>query len=340
MQHLAGDLHCRRSAAEAPGSVPVLAPQHQPEEARGGAVFASRSQDDNGEDAEALRAARGEDCNVLQLGFPRSFPSYCLDFNVFSFFLSLQTPTIAGVRPATAADVPAVTKLLNAYLKRFPLHPGFTEEEVHHWLLPREGVIDSYVVDTAHALAAPAGGDLLLDDEDEEAAAAASSKKKGGKGGKKGGAAASAPAAEAPSATAAASSSSSAAPAVHPVSGSTVTDFISFYHLPSTIIGHEKHKVLSAVYSYYNVPGAALVEGSSASAGSAHGHSLETLFTQAMILGKQKGVDVFNALDLMDNTPELMKELKFAPGDGKLNYYLYNWKCPDCTPRDIGLVLL
>lgn len=35
--------------------------------------------------------------------------------------------------------------------------------------------------------------------------------------------------------------------------GGVVTDFCSFYHLPSTIIGHEKHNLLKAAYSYYNV---------------------------------------------------------------------------------------
>lgn len=33
----------------------------------------------------------------------------------------------------------------------------------------------------------------------------------------------------------------------------TITDFCSFYHLPSSIIGHQKHKTLFAAYSYYNV---------------------------------------------------------------------------------------
>jgi glycylpeptide N-tetradecanoyltransferase len=35
-----------------------------------------------------------------------------------------------------------------------------------------------------------------------------------------------------------------------------ITDFISFYTLPSTILRHEKHKLLKVAYSYYNVPGA------------------------------------------------------------------------------------
>ena len=41
----------------------------------------------------------------------------------------------------------------------------------------------------------------------------------------------------------------------------------------------------------------------------------------------QLGYDVFNALDLMENQ-SFLKELKFGMGDGNLNYYLYNFKCP------------
>ena len=32
-----------------------------------------------------------------------------------------------------------------------------------------------------------------------------------------------------------------------------VTDMCSFYHLPSTVIGNDKHRTLFAAYSYYNV---------------------------------------------------------------------------------------
>ena len=35
-----------------------------------------------------------------------------------------------------------------------------------------------------------------------------------------------------------------------------VTDFISFYSLPSTIIGNTKYQLLKAAYSFYNVAGA------------------------------------------------------------------------------------
>ena len=46
----------------------------------------------------------------------------------------------------------------------------------------------------------------------------------------------------------------------------------------------------------------------------------------------QQGFDVFNALDLMENK-EFLDKLKFGIGDGNLQYYLYNWRCPDMKPN-------
>jgi len=53
------------------------------------------------------------------------------------------------------------------------------------------------------------------------------------------------------------------------------------------------------------------------------------------VLPLQKGFDVFNALDLMENKTFLEK-LKFGIGDGNLQYYLYNWKCPSMAPEKVG----
>ena len=58
-----------------------------------------------------------------------------------------------------------------------------------------------------------------------------------------------------------------------------------------------------------------------------------------MILAKSRKCDVFNALDIMDNQTFLSK-LKFGIGDGHLQYYLYNWKCPQMQPNKVGIVLL
>lgn len=49
----------------------------------------------------------------------------------------------------------------------------------------------------------------------------------------------------------------------------------------------------------------------------------------------QNGFDVFNALDLMENKVFLEK-LKFGIGDGNLQYYLYNWKCPNMKPEQVS----
>lgn len=52
----------------------------------------------------------------------------------------------------------------------------------------------------------------------------------------------------------------------------------------------------------------------------------------------QKGFDVFNALDLMENKTFLEK-LKFGIGDGNLQYYLYNWKCPIMGADKVSLLI-
>lgn len=93
-----------------------------------------------------------------------------------------------GLRKMTEADLPKAWKMTEEYLKKFKVAPTFTSlEEFGHWLLPRDGVINSYVVE---------------DPESKE-----------------------------------------------------LTDMVSFYTLPSTIVNHPVHKILKAAYSFYNVPG-------------------------------------------------------------------------------------
>jgi len=103
-----------------------------------------------------------------------------------------------------------------------------------------------------------------------------------------------------------------------------VTDFCSFYSLPSTVIGNDKHKTLNAAYSYYHV---------------ATKSDLKTVLGDALILAFKAGFDVFNALDVMENET-VLKDLKFGIGDGNLQYYLYNWKCKTMPAKQVGLVLL
>ena len=141
-------------------------------------------------------------------------------------------------------------------IRSFDLAPQLNLEEFSHVLMPREGVVSSYVVQDA------------------------ATKK--------------------------------------------VTDFCSFYHLPSSIIGHEKHSILNAAYSYYNV---------------ATTVPLKQLMNDLLIFAKQQDFDVFNALDIMENG-SVLKDLKFGIGDGHLQYYIYNWMCPEVDASQVGLVLL
>jgi len=102
-----------------------------------------------------------------------------------------------------------------------------------------------------------------------------------------------------------------------------VTDMISYYTLPSTIVDHPRYKALKAAYSFYNV---------------ATKCDLTELMNDALVLARNEEFDVFNALNLMENE-QFLEKLKFGIGDGNLNYYLYNWKCPAITAQQIGLVL-
>mmetsp|Transcript_9163 Transcript_9163/g.14699 ORF Transcript_9163/g.14699 Transcript_9163/m.14699 type:complete len:428 (-) Transcript_9163:70-1353(-) len=156
-----------------------------------------------------------------------------------------------------AEHVAGVHELMTTYLSsNFKLHVNFSEEDVAHWMLPRDFVINSYV---------------LTDDSN---------------------------------------------------GANKVTDLISFYHLPSTILG--KAETLYAAYSYYNI---------------ATSMSLPELMRDALILANKSGCDVFNALNLMENEG-IMEELKFGKGDGNLQYYVYNWSCPSMKPSEVGIVLL
>ncbi|KAF9601372.1 hypothetical protein IFM89_019104 [Coptis chinensis] len=104
-----------------------------------------------------------------------------------------------------------------------------------------------------------------------------------------------------------------------------ITDFCSFYTLPSSILGNPNYSTLKAAYSYYNISTRT---------------PLLQLMNDALIVAKQNDYDVFNALDVMHNE-SFLKDLKFGPGDGQLHYYLYNYRLRQALkPSELGLVLL
>ncbi|KAG7570466.1 Myristoyl-CoA:protein N-myristoyltransferase C-terminal [Arabidopsis thaliana x Arabidopsis arenosa] len=103
-----------------------------------------------------------------------------------------------------------------------------------------------------------------------------------------------------------------------------VTDFCSFYSTPFTILG-TPNTTVECAYSYYNVVTKT---------------SLPQLMKDALIVSKQKGFDIFYALDVMHNE-SFLKELIFDPGDdAHLYYYLYNYRLRCAMkPSELGLVL-
>jgi len=103
-----------------------------------------------------------------------------------------------------------------------------------------------------------------------------------------------------------------------------ITDLVSFYHLPSTILQHVQHTQLKAAYAWYTVATAT---------------SLVQLVRDALVLAARDGFDVFNCLEIQDNR-RVLQELKFGAGDGRLQYYLYNWACRPMAPDEVGMVLL
>ncbi|GAB9464450.1 Glycylpeptide n-tetradecanoyltransferase 2 [Globisporangium polare] len=191
---------------------------------------------------------------LIEVGFSPLPPRMTIAGIVKALKLPTKTST-PGFRVMEEKDVAQVAVLLETYLKKFSLTAEYKEDDVRHWLLPREGVISSYVVES---------------------------------------------------------------PQTH-----KLTDFCSFYHLPSTIIGNTKHKTLNAAYSFYNV---------------ATSVTLTELMQDALIMAKKTDFDVFNALNLMENE-QFLQSLKFGTGSGELQYYLYNWRCPRMAPSSIGIVL-
>lgn len=126
-----------------------------------------------------------------------------------------------------------------------------------------------------------------------------------------------------------------------------ITDFFSFYSLPSTIINNPKHSLLEAGYLYYYASETAF-EPNAENNGKLH-QRLANLIGDSLVVADQAAFDVFNALTLMDNVP-VLQNLKFGAGDGFLNFYLYNWRTPkmagmnveDGVPagKGIGVVML
>ncbi|KIR38598.1 glycylpeptide N-tetradecanoyltransferase [Cryptococcus deuterogattii 99/473] len=107
-----------------------------------------------------------------------------------------------------------------------------------------------------------------------------------------------------------------------------ITDLISFYALPSTIMKHPKHNLLNAAYMFYYATDVVFSPSSSSAHSDADVNAGESSVAAVGTGGedaktKKKLETRLNAL-----TADLLVIAKqFGPGDGYLNYYLYNWNC-------------
>ena len=179
---------------------------------------------------------------LVEVGFSSLAPRMTLARTIKLYKLP-STPATPGLRPMRESDAPAVAALLNAYLAKFKLAQKFTPEEAAHWLTPRELVVDTWVVD-----AAPAGGSVGGGGGGGSAAAAnGGASSSSGNGGGSGGADGSGADGSGGSGGSGAGGSGGG--------GGSVTDVVSFYTLPSSVLGHPEHKEIRAAYMFYTGDG-------------------------------------------------------------------------------------
>lgn len=101
-----------------------------------------------------------------------------------------------------------------------------------------------------------------------------------------------------------------------------VTDFISFVEIDSTIL--QKDSTLRTAMLFYFVPGVLTVK---------------ELINKAVVYAKINKFDVFNAYDIMD-MKDVLEDLKFDAGSGKLVYNFYNYRIRDVDTSNMAVVLL
>jgi len=104
-----------------------------------------------------------------------------------------------------------------------------------------------------------------------------------------------------------------------------VTAFFSFYIVPSTVLGNHEYDSFVSAYFYYYF---------------ARPSVLPDLSRAVMEMAVHKfGADVVNCLNVCENT-DMLTQLRFVPGDGNLNYYLFNYAVEPIPPQKNGVVLL
>lgn len=81
---------------------------------------------------------------LIEVGFSRLSPRMTMARIQRLYRLPTKTST-PNIRLMTEADVPSAHRLLTAHLEQYSLKVQFSVEDFQHWLLPRPGVVRTYV---------------------------------------------------------------------------------------------------------------------------------------------------------------------------------------------------
>ncbi|KAG0719453.1 Glycylpeptide N-tetradecanoyltransferase 2 [Chionoecetes opilio] len=241
-----------------------------------------------------------------------------------------------GFRRLQPQDVDSCHQLLQTYLKRFDLSPVFNREQFIHWFLPQDKIIDSYVVETGGKVT----GEAQCNPQSLLASPCSPCQMFG-----------------------------SFTPQGHFVSYYTLPSTVMHHPTYKTLKAAYSFYNVSSSTPWKVLMKDALI---TAKNGKSYNnlrqmklwsHHIQTVLFPTLSDGKKcyfpyekaeeafqigklsrcfglwywnlstwADYDVFNALDLMENS-KFLEELKFGQGDGNLQYYLYNWRCPKMSPE-------
>ena len=103
-----------------------------------------------------------------------------------------------------------------------------------------------------------------------------------------------------------------------------ITDFISFFDIPSKVSNSTKYNEWRAAYCYYYFNTKT---------------KLEELVQNCLVLLKRNNIDILNSTDLYDNN-DFLDKLKFKKSSSELRFFFYNWNCPNVKNNEMALIMV
>lgn len=107
-----------------------------------------------------------------------------------------------------------------------------------------------------------------------------------------------------------------------------MTDFTSFYSLPSSVLNHPEHSRIDAAYGFYSFTQQV-----------SNTERFSALIRDALFFAKKEKFDVYNITEVMQHK-HCIKDNMFKAGDGNLAHYLYNWRINMIKPEEVGIILV